>query len=169
MENKKRGLKKDYYWIMIIILMIMLVDQIIKIYVVSQIKGSSIQIIKGIMNFTYIENTGGAFGVGEGNLPMFLITNIVVLGIVIRFMILQKDRLDRKTKFALSLILAGGISNLLDRIFRGFVIDFIDITPILNFPKFNVADICIIIGWLLFALIMAIYTGKEIQNKNKEG
>jgi len=52
-------------------------------------------------------------------------------------MIIQSEQIDKKTNFALCMILAGGISNLIDRIFRGFVIDFIDISTIINFPKFN--------------------------------
>ena len=57
--------------------------------------------------------------------------------------------------FLRSIILAGGFGNFIDRIFRGHVVDFIDITEIINFPKFNLADIYIVCGWIVLAFIFA--------------
>ena len=54
------------------------------------------------------------------------------------------------------LILAGGISNFIDRVFRGYVVDYIDITPIFNFPVFNLEDAVIIIGWIMFVVLISI-------------
>ena len=79
-------------------------------------------------------------------------------------MIIQKDRIDRKTQIILTMILAGGISNLIDRIARGFVLDFIDFSPIISFPVFNIADILIVIGWVSLAIVTAVY-----YIKNKDG
>jgi len=77
---------------------------------------------------------------------------------IIRFMILQRERMDKKMLISLILIVSGGISNLLDRIFRGFVVDFIDINPIFAFPIFNIADIVLVIGWILLIVNVAIST-----------
>lgn len=57
--------------------------------------------------------------------------------------------------------------NLIDRIFRGYVIDFINIFPSINFPKFNFADIYITMGWVTIAFMFALYTHKEIKNCKK--
>lgn len=57
--------------------------------------------------------------------------------------------------------------NLIDRMFRGYVIDFINIFPNINFPKFNFADIYITIGWITLAFMFALYTHKEIKNYKK--
>ena len=65
--------------------------------------------------------------------------------LLIRFLVVNREKVEIKASTALSLVLAGGISNLIDRIFRGRVVDFIDISPIINFPKFNLADICIVV------------------------
>ena len=88
--------------------------------------------------------------------------------LLIRFMITQKDRIDIKTSTSLLLIISGGISNLIDRIFRGGVVDFIDISQVINFPKFNLADICIVVGCILFVLYAAIHTNEIIQERKKK-
>ncbi len=56
----------------------------------------------------------------------------------------------------LGLILAGGIGNLIDRIFRGFVVDYIDISPLIKYPVFNIADVCIVIGCIAIAINLVV-------------
>ena len=103
----------------------------------------------------------------------FLLINIIVIFLLIRFLIVNREKVDVKASVALSFILAGGISNLIDRIFRGEVVNFIDISPLVSFPKFNFADICIVVGWILFAFSAAILTSEQLKerkekiNKNK--
>lgn len=76
------------------------------------------QIIKGVLNFTYIKNTGGAFGIASET-STFLLINIIVIFLLIRFLVVNREKVEIKASTALSLVLAGGISNLIDRIFRG--------------------------------------------------
>ena len=73
--------------------------------------------------------------------------------------------MEKKTVMSLILILAGGFSNLIDRIFRGYVVDFIDVNEIINFPMFNLADILIFTGCALFAIFL-IFTGDVYGRKN---
>ena len=158
--------KKNFkpYVIVILVILLIVIDQISKFYIVENIGKEIKNIIPNVLNFTYVENRGGAFGIGQNSTMMFVLVNIIILGIIIRFMIIQKDRIDRKTQVILSMILAGGISNLIDRIVRGFVLDFIDFSPIISFPVFNIADILIVIGWLSLAIVTAVY-----YIKNKDG
>ena len=73
----------------------------------------------------------------------------LVLAIIIRFLVTQKKNLNYKTTIFISMMIAGGISNVIDRIFRGAVFDFIKIG---DFPVFNIADSIIVIGWILFVI-----------------
>ena len=158
--------KKNFkpYVIVILVILLIVIDQISKFYIVENIGKEIKNIIPNVLNFTYVENRGGAFGIGQNSTMMFVLVNIIILGIIIRFMIIQKDRIDRKTQIILTMILAGGISNLIDRIARGFVLDFIDFSPIISFPVFNIADILIVIGWVSIAIVTAVY-----YIKNKDG
>lgn len=149
-------MKKIHYVMIVLFIILLLIDQATKIVFTN----NNIEIIPGILKFTYTENTGGAFGIGNGNIVTFIFTNIVVLGIIIKFMINQKDNLDNITNIVLTIILAGGVGNFIDRLFRGHVVDFIDITGIINFPKFNLADIYIVCGWIVLAFIFAKNTIK---------
>ena len=64
---------------------------------------------------------------------------------LIRFILLKKDKLNVQTLISISAVIAGGIGNLIDRIFRGYVIDYIDINPLIKYPVFNIADMCVVI------------------------
>ena len=109
------------------------------------------------MGLEIVHNTGMAFGFNDGNIKNIFLT-IFVLLIVLNFVKNQIERIDNKTTIALSLVIAGGISNLIDRIFRGFVIDFIKIYKI---PNFNFADICIVLGWGFLIVFLIDYTKKN--------
>lgn len=159
--------KKSSKLAIIVFIILLIIDQVSKIIVIGN--NINFTIIPNVLEIQTIKNTGGAFGVGQGNIVMFIITNFVVLGLIIRFIYLQKDFMDEKTLYTLIIILAGGIGNLIDRLTRGFVIDFINIFPSINFPRFNFADIYITGGWITLALIFAIYSYKEvIKNKKKK-
>jgi len=155
MEKKN---KEKFMFIIIFVILLILIDQISKIYVINNITDSSINVIKNILNFTYVENTGVAFGINSNNNLYNIIASIIVIILLIRFMVNQKDTNSKPTNISLSLIISGGLSNLIDRMIRGKVIDFIDISPILKFPAFNLADIYIVIGWVMFAFLIAKYT-----------
>ena len=102
----------------IFICLIILLDQIIKAIAISITNEGNIQVIKGVLNFTYIKNTGGAFGIASET-STFLLINIIVIFLLIRFLVVNREKVEIKASTALSLVLAGGISNLIDRIFRG--------------------------------------------------
>lgn len=164
-------MKKEYkrYIILVItIIILVILEQCIKMYIVENYKDQgSTSLIEDMVNITYVENTGGAWGVGQGDMATFVIANILVIGIIIRFIITQKDRIGTLTLISLILILSGGISNFIDRIVRGYVVDYIDITPLFNFPVFNIDDVIIIIGWILFVALISISTIK-LRNEKVE-
>lgn len=156
--------KKKNYIFVIFVIGLIVIDQILKLIATYQ-QGT---LLPGVLNITLVENRGGAFGVGQNSTMTFILTNIVVIGIILRFLIIQKDELEKRTVYSLLLIMAGGIGNLIDRVVRGYVVDFIDITPIFPFPKFNIADCYITVGIVLLLVFLGISTyQKKKQNKNK--
>ena len=110
---------------------------------------------------------GGAFGIGGNSTIGFIIVSIIVLGIAIRFLISQRNVIDYKTSIAISLVLAGGINNLIDRSLRGYVVDYIDISSIFKFPVFNIPDMLICIGWFMLVICVYMYWKKEIKEPKK--
>ena len=132
----------------------LLIDQIIKYIVVAS--NCSISIIPNIFNLMYVKNTGGVYGIFQNSNLIFTIISIIVL--IILFIYSKNITKDNKLKQVLwQLILAGGASNLIDRIFRGFVVDFVQM---LGFGVFNLADACIVIS----AIIIIFLELKEIRS-----
>ena len=133
--------KRNY----VIALIIIIVDQLTKFLVINK----NIEIIPDFLNITYTRNTGAAFGIGTLNIITIL--SILILIAIIVFIIKENKKITHFIPYVL--IISGTIGNLIDRIFRGYVIDFIDIN-LFNFPNFNIADICITTGILVVVLIL---------------
>ncbi len=159
-----RNVSKKYK-IVIFVTALVLLEQLTKIVILMNREKLPITVINNVFMLSYVENSGVAFGIKVGNIWSFIVINIVILGIIIKFMYSQLQELNNKTIILLSLVLAGGISNLIDRVFRGYVVDFLDITPIINFPVFNFADIMIVVAVLIFGVMMI----KNIMKDGKKG
>lgn len=150
-----------------IIFLAIFIDQIAKEIIIKNIFNSSIEIIKGFLNFTYVENTGGAYGIGSNNIVMFIIINIIIIGILMKFVISKREEISTPLLIFISLIIAGGMGNLIDRIFRGYVIDFIDINPVFKYPIFNIADIFVVTGCIAIAIDLIYRTIKSEKQEKK--
>lgn len=129
-------------------------DQVTKHLVTRRVElFSSLAIIPGFFNITRIHNRGAIFGAFSGagsHRPLLLLTaaSLAALAMVIVYFI-KTPAADWKTKGALSLILAGALGNFIDRLTRGYVVDFLDFyVGRWHWPFFNVADSCITIGAL---------------------
>lgn len=147
-----------------IIIFLIIIDQIAKIAIIKNIYNSSLTVINGILNFTYAENTGGAFSIGNNSTIMFIIVSIIVIILLAKFIISKREEMPLNIQIALCLILSGGIGNLIDRIIRGFVIDFIDFNQLIKYPIFNIADIYIVVGCVIIGINLIINT---INERNK--
>ncbi len=122
---------------------------------------SSMKIIPGFFNITHIRNRGaifGAFSHPDRPLVFGLLTAASFMALVlVAFYFYKTPASERGLKLALSLILAGALGNLVDRIFRGYVIDFLDFyIKTRHWPFFNVADSCITIGAVLLLFFFLI-------------
>lgn len=160
--RKEKKKNKEMYFLASLVGGIVLLDQGLKIWMH---KAGEICIIPHVLTFKVSQNTSAAYGIGSNSTLMYVATNLVILGIIFKFITTQNEYVDKKIKIFLSFILAGGISNVIERIFRGYVTEFIDFGH--NFPMFNLADIFILIGWIAVAAIFAIFTGREWKNKKK--
>ena len=125
---------------LLLVVVFLLIDQLSKILVLN-----FNDISFGILKIEVVYNTGIAFGMGASNLYNAILVFLVIC-VIVNFAYNQRDKLNNKTIIVLSMIISGGVGNLIDRIFRGGVLDFIKIA---NFPIFNLADSFIVIGWIL--------------------
>ena len=100
-----------------------------------------------IFSINYVRNYGAAFNIFEGN-RLFLSSISIISSLILIYFIFFKGRLNLLDRYGLSLILAGSLGNGLDRIIKGYVIDFINL-KLFDFPIFNIADIAINIGCII--------------------
>ncbi|MBQ6860201.1 MAG: signal peptidase II [Clostridia bacterium] len=125
----------------------LLIDQIVKYFVVKS--DLFIPILKGWFNFIYVKNTGGMYGMLENNNMLFISISIIVIIFILLFLFFTRKSSKAQT-YLWQLVLAGGVSNLCDRMFRGFVVDYIQLK---FFGVFNLADACIVLGIIAILLI----------------
>lgn len=159
--------KKNKIKIATMMLLLILIDQISKSIVQTNLMNQSILIIPKFLKFTYVKNTGIAFGLGAESVILIIFFNIFILGVLGTIWCKKRKELLVSAQLSIAIIMAGGIGNLIDRIFRGYVIDFIDISQIIDYPVFNIADICVVVGFLIIIGTTMINIVKE-QEKGQE-
>jgi len=138
------------------------IDQIIKFIVLKHLEPiGSITVIDKVLSLTYVENTGAAFGSFSGYTRVLSVFTALVLIVGLIYLLSGKIR-SKVVYWGLTLIIAGGAANLIDRVGRHFVIDYID--PLfVKFAVFNFADILVTVG----AFIVIIYLLYEIIRDSK--
>lgn len=137
----------------LIIIALIVIDQLIKAWVVSTIAlGSSHVLIPGVLALTNLRNDGAAWSMLAGKQTFFII--ITILAVIIIGYFLYRYRQNRAMLIGLSFIMAGAIGNFIDRLWQGYVVDMFE-TLFINFPIFNFADSCLTIGvvWLIICII----------------
>lgn len=131
--------------IFVIVFVVLSLDQLSKFIITRCLsQNQSVPLIKGIFHLTLIHNRGAAFGILRDQVPLFIFTSI--LAIILIYFNLKKNKHRKAYIIALSLILGGALGNLIDRLFFGYVIDFIDLRI---WPVFNIADSAITIAAVL--------------------
>ncbi len=143
--------------------LILITDQATKYFSFYFLRGSDITLISGILELTYITNTGSLFSILQGATTFLLLLSMIVIGIVVYEIPHEKGLW--KTGFLV--VLGGALGNTLDRLLLGHVIDFIHIRM---WPVFNIADcaITIGIGILLYAYVQDMKTKKRKKKKNSK-
>ena len=138
--------------------LVIALDRLTKLWIVHHIApGFSIQVIPGVFRLTHVLNTGAAFSMMENWRPDYvrigLVTFSAVAAILVFALLWRVGRSLSLTSVALALILGGALANLYDRVVLHHVVDFLAVKIYhYNWPDFNVADSCIVIGACLLLL-----------------
>ncbi|MFH0790490.1 MAG: signal peptidase II [Candidatus Omnitrophota bacterium] len=136
----------------IIVTFILSLDQFTKFLARKNLLlNNPVPVIKNVFYLTLVHNRGAAFGILKNQIYFFIITSGLAIALIWFSLRNNRHKQPFIFNFALNLILAGGLGNLIDRLFFGYVIDFIDIRiyPLFNWPVFNAADSAITVGAIL--------------------
>lgn len=144
-----------------------IIDQITKYITLKSLKPiGSIEVLNGILSFTYVENRGAAFGILQNARWVFIIITVLAIAAIIGYVFKVKPT-DKTLLASLSLILSGAVGNMIDRIFRGFVVDMIEVTFI-DYPVFNFADCCVVVGAILLAVYIIFIYKEPVKEDNAD-
>ena len=145
-----------------------LLDQLIKNGLLFFMNyGQSVTIIKNFFNITLIGNTGAAFSILSSNTILLIIISVVVLNVLYFFFIKGKTLTDFE-QVSYGLLIGGILGNLIDRILRMQVVDYLDFNIFgYNFPVFNLADIVIVISMILIVIQIIKGDKNEVSSKSK--
>lgn len=161
--------------VVIILIMMMLVgmDQLTKIWAVTTLGGGNgaisgtadIMIWPDVFHLHYIPNRGAAWGILSGKQGLLIvITSIIIIGMLIYIRQFPNTLWGKLGKIAFILIISGAIGNLIDRLFLGYVRDFLYFI-LINFPVFNVADMFVVIG---VGLLIIVLLFGDLEDKKKD-
>lgn len=147
---------------------VLVADQLTKFYIINNFEiGGTAEFLKGFIDIIYINNKGGAWGILNGY--TWALLSITAIVMVICFTLLIKLGKNNKILFwAITLVLFGGIGNMIDRIFRhGNVVDFLHFEFWPTFPIFNVADCAVVVGAGLLIYYFIYDSVKDAKQKKK--
>lgn len=149
----------------LVCLLLVLFDQGTKYFARTVLKGSPIALIEGVFSLHYLENRGTIWGLLQGKVDVLLIFSLVIFAVLIYIYIrLPKTDTYKLLAWVLVVIGAGAIGNSIDRMFFGFVTDFLYF-ELINFPIFNVADCYLTVCefFLIYLLIFGKYKNEEFK------
>ena len=155
-------MKKYLYFVLPLIYV--LLDQLTKLLIIKKVPYHSFIKLNDYFNIVNVGNTGIAFSMFQNNNIFFIVLVSLVLIYIIFFIIKNNKEFTKLQINCFLSILSGGIGNLIDRIFRGAVLDFIDIgyKEFYRWPAFNIADSYVCVGIILFVISILFF------NKNKK-
>lgn len=143
---------------------LVVIDQLLKLWVLRDLQPiGTYPIIQDIFHFTYVENRGAAFGMMAGQKWLLVWVTALCLLLIVLMMITGKVK-GLFPLFTLAVILGGGVGNLIDRVYRGFVVDYIHL-KVINFAVFNFADICVTCGTLVLVVWIMFFMKDEKTEK----
>ena len=157
-------MKKKKIIIALIMLVLIGLDQFFKYLASVYLKPvSNVTLINNIFRLNYVQNTGAAFGLFKNNTVVLTVFTSAVIIFCLYFIFLKP--FDKPIyNIALCMIVSGGVGNLIDRVFRSYVIDYIE-AMFIDFPVFNFADILVTVSSFLLAFYLIYDTLKDMKNQ----
>ena len=153
----------------LVVVLSVILDQITKIIAESCLKGTDgVVVIPNVLSFSYLENRGAAFGIFSDNRWVFMVFSSIAILVMLYFIFKMKSMKNNHPLLliSLSMLVGGGIGNMIDRIFRGYVIDFFKVLFV-DFAVFNVADCFVTVGAIILAVYM-LFIYKESDTTQEE-
>ncbi|MGN1409173.1 MAG: signal peptidase II [Eubacteriales bacterium] len=151
----------------LIIIFCVAADQLTKFFAAANLTEiSTYPLIENVFHFTYVENRGAAFGMLADHRWIFMILSVVGIAAVFVYLTATKPK-SWWMRIALCFIIGGGVGNMIDRIARGYVIDFID-CRFIDFYVFNVADSFVCVGCAMFIIAVIIEELAEKKRRKAE-
>lgn len=158
---ERKDFIRDGIFHIVLFCVVLVVDQLTKWWARSALPGAPIVIWKDVLSLRLIYNTGASFGIFQGKTLALTIFSIVgMLAIVGFYFWLPKEKKMRPMRLTLAMIVAGGVGNIIDRIWMGKVTDMISF-DLINFPVFNVADIGVTCGAIVMCALWIFYYKDE--------
>lgn len=149
------------YITFLILSVIMVISDLATKYLVtsSMALNETLPLIDNIFHLTYVRNSGAAFSMLSGQRIILILLPLLIISVIIIYIIFKRPT-NKSLMLSFTMIVSGGIGNLIDRIKYGYVIDFFDFR-LINFPVFNVADIFVTLGATIF-IILLLFSKEEI-------
>lgn len=137
-------------------------DQLLKQWAMAALAPvHQIPVIPGFFYLTYVENRGAAFGMLQNKTLFLSVVSLCVLLFALWAILSGKLR-NKYLLWSVALVFAGGTGNCIDRIARGFVVDYLDFSVLFGFPVFNFADCCVVVGTALILIyVIALDRGEK--------
>ncbi|MBR6537907.1 MAG: signal peptidase II [Lachnospiraceae bacterium] len=152
---------RDCIFHMALLVLVLVADQLTKWWARTSLPGKPVVVWKDVLSFRLIYNTGASFGIFQGKTLALTIFSIVGMAAIAGFYFwLPKEKKMRPMRLTLAMIVAGGIGNIIDRIWMGKVTDMISF-DLINFPVFNVADIGVTCGAFVMCALWLFYYKDE--------
>lgn len=150
---------RDFYMYYIIIIVIVALDQIVKKVVAGSMSlHQSIPVIGDFFQITYIHNRGAAFSMLEDFRILLIVLPLIFICAALYYITKRRETAKPMFMLSVSFIVAGGLGNLIDRLFFGYVVDYLDLQL---FAVFNIADIFVCIGCGLLLIYVIFFDGKK--------
>lgn len=142
---------------LIIIILGLVVDRLTKIYAVNNFMEKSID--GKLINLTYLENRGAAFGILQDKRLVFIILTTAIVLYLLYYFVKNIKTSPMILNLSLAMIISGAIGNFYDRLIHGYVVDFLEFSFV-KFPVFNVADILVTVGCALMIIYIILHGDK---------